>query len=342
MSDEPYRSRFAGRIIDAHCHLDARAKPIGRRVFSGAQTLGCLNLWDVRWPPSPFSVWAEEMAEFRPAMALCHTPDLSGVGSSGFEHALERGVREAHRLGAAGLKVWKNLGLWLTDVSENLLSLTDCRLAVLWETAADLGMPVVIHVGDPVAFFEPMDEHNERLVELQEHPDWWFGRGGFPTLERLHENFERVVADHPDTTFVGAHFGCFMSFDDVDGMLGAYPNYCVDTSVRLADLGGPARSQARDIIVRHSDRVLFGTDFLRTDFWDLPAPPSPDRRGNLDVFFGEHFRFFETADEVDLPYPYALGHAPTGLQLPDAVLEVLYVRNARRVFHGPAWPREAP
>jgi hypothetical protein len=172
--------------------------------------------------PEPVLPLAEEMAEFRPAMALCHTPDFSRVGFSDFELSLEHGVRDAHRLGATGLKVLKNLGLWLTDASGDLIALTDPRLELPWELAAELGMPVVIHVGDPAAFFAPMDETNERLSELEEHPDWWYGRGGFPTLERLHEHFERVVATHADTTFVGAHFGCFMSFDDVERMLSAY------------------------------------------------------------------------------------------------------------------------
>jgi len=340
VSDDLYTSRFAGRIIDAHCHLDVAAKPIADRLFSGAQTLGCLNLWDVRWPPNPFSVWAGQMAELRPAMALCHTPDFSGVGLSRYEREIEHGIREAERLGAVGLKVWKNLGLWLTDVDGRLLSLQDDRLVVVWETAAELRLPVVIHVGDPAAFFAPLDERNERLSELLEHPDWWYGRGGFPTLEQLHEDFEGLVAAHPHTTFVGAHFGCFMRFDDVDRMLGTYENYSVDTSVQLAALGGSESSQAKDIIVRHIDRVLFGTDFLRTDFWDLPAPPSYDRRGDLDAFFAEHFRFFETGDTVDLPYPYALSTPPVGLQLADDLLKALYVSNARRVFHRAAWPTD--
>ena len=50
-----------------------------------------------------------------------------------------------------------------------------------------LGVPVTIHVADPIAFFDPLDERNERLEELLANPDWWFGdRDRFPTFERAH------------------------------------------------------------------------------------------------------------------------------------------------------------
>ena len=35
-------------------------------------------------------------------------------------------------------------------------------------------MPVLIHIADPVAFFQPLDRFNERWEELHEHPDWHF------------------------------------------------------------------------------------------------------------------------------------------------------------------------
>ena len=41
-------------------------------------------------------------------------------------------------------------------------------------SAGELGLPIVIHVADPVAFFEPVDARNERLEELLAHPEWSF------------------------------------------------------------------------------------------------------------------------------------------------------------------------
>lgn len=333
-----YRSRFAGRVVDAHCHVDAAAREHFPRLAAGAQVAGFLNLWDATWPPPAYAPWRESMAAFAPQMALCHMPDLSDVGAEGFAQRLADGIRAAAAAGAAGLKVWKNLGLWLRDVEGRRLELTDARLAPLWETAAEVDLPIVIHVGDPPEFFAPLDAANRRREELEQHPDWWFGRGGFPTLDALLEQFEQVVAAHPRTTFVAAHFGCFLEPPAVARMLERYPNYNVDTSVRLLNLADtPERARAcREIILAHPERVIFGTDFLRTDFWDLPSADAyGGDRGNLDAFYEAHWRFFETAEQVPIPYPFAMeGDMLHGLELPDEALAQVYAGNARRVYRG--------
>lgn len=337
-----YRSRFEGRIVDAHCHVDAAGREHFPRLAVGARIAGFLNLWDATWPPPAYAPWSESMAAFAPQMALCHMPDLSDVGAAGFEQRLVGGIRDAAAAGAAGLKVWKNLGLWLEDVDGRRLTLTDERLAPLWETAAEVALPIVIHVGDPPEFFAPLDDANPRREELERFPEWWFGRPGFPTLEQLLQQFEQVVAAHPRTTFVAAHFGCFLDPSAVGRMLARYPNYAIDTSVRLGNLAGtPEGAQAcREVILAHPDRVIFGTDFLRTDFWDLPsADHYGGDRGDLDAFYEAHWRLLETDEQVALPYPFAMeGQRLHGLDLPDDVLEQVYCANARRIYRG-RWPQ---
>ena len=62
----------------------------------------------------------------------------------------------------------------------------DSILAHVRKLAAHCGASVVlIHVADPVAFFEPIDETNERWEELRRHPDWSFHGPGFPTHGEL-------------------------------------------------------------------------------------------------------------------------------------------------------------
>jgi hypothetical protein len=47
----------------------------------------------------------------------------------------------------------------------------DAHLVQIWEGAGELGLLVVILVADPVAFFDPVDETNERWEELGRCPD---------------------------------------------------------------------------------------------------------------------------------------------------------------------------
>jgi len=240
-------------------------------------------------------------------------------------------LRDAAVAGARGLKVWKLLGLRARDAAGRLVPVDDARLDPLWAEAGALRLPVTIHVADPMAFFEPLDASNERYEELLEHPDWhvWPTRprgrpeaDGFPPFDELVDGLEAVVARHPGTTFIGAHVGCAPEdLGRVDRMLATYPNWHVDIAARTAELGRQPYT-ARGLILRHRDRVLFGTD----------APPAP-------AAWAVYARFLETSDES---FPYDPEGGPGsqgrwqihGLGLPTDVLRAVYSDNARRLIFG--------
>src|SRR5262249_28753712 len=146
-----------------------------------------------------------------------------------------------------------------------LLPVDTSRLDPLWAKAGELGVPVLIHVGDPLAFFQPVDEFNERIDELRRAPDWSFCGPEFPSFDDLIRGLENVIARHPTTTFIGAHVGCYAeNLAYVGSMLDRFPNYYVDIAARIAELGRQPNT-ARRFILRYADRILFGTD----------APPHP-------------------------------------------------------------------
>jgi Amidohydrolase len=232
-------------------------------------------------------------------------------------------IADAFDRGARGLKVWKDLGLHLRDAAGELVSPDDTRLDPVWDAVAASGRPVTIHVGDPVAFFEPLDERNERLEELLENPDWWFGdHDRFPTFDRIMDALEALIARRSDATWIGAHVLC--AAEDlawVDRMLSTYPNALADVAARIAELGRVARG-ARAVLERHPDRFVFGTDAF---------PPDA-------ATYAVHRRFFETADE-SFPYDADPEEAPSqgrwtisGLSLSGDLLAGLYGANARRVL----------
>ncbi len=326
MSEHP---RYRGAVIDAHCHYDASTRDRVHHVNRVGGLEAAIHLWDCRWPPAPPASEAAEWRHLEPALLRCHVPDFSALD------ALEPRLRAAARCGAVGVKVWKNLGLWLRDAAGRRLATSDPRLDVLWAGAGELGLPIAIHTGDPPAFFAPLTDDNPRIAELRKHPDWWYGGGDFPSLERLHEELEVVVARHPRTRFIGLHFGSFMSWADVRRMLDTYPNYHVDTAAAIADMGAGDVGAVREIVVTHADRVIFGTDLLRTAAIEMPDLGRA--RWDLRQYFERHWRFFETAETgLQHPMPDQGAWTVTGLDLPDDVLARVYVDNARRLFKVPA------
>jgi predicted TIM-barrel fold metal-dependent hydrolase len=242
--------------------------------------------------------------------------DWNLVTEPDFGKSMARQLEDSVRRGARGLKVWKTLGLHYRDGAGKLIPIDDPRLFDLWEAAGAAAVPVLIHIADPVAFFQPLDQTNERWEELHAHPDWHFPSPEFPSFEALIEQFEHLIAEHPRTTFIGAHVGCYAeNLTWVGRMLDTYPNFHVDISARLAELGRQPYT-ARRFFIHYAGRIAFGLDSY---------PPTAQA-------YAPYFRFLETADEY---FPYS----PTepgrqgrwriyGIDLDDHV--------SRRIYHDTA------
>lgn len=240
------------------------------------------------------------------------------MGNRFGEWAAARLEAQARR-GAQGLKIWKKLGLEVQDREGHRVAVDDPRLDPIWSTAAELGLPVLIHVADPVAFFDPLDPSNERWEELHAHPDWRFPSPPFPPFRSIVDALARLVSRHPRTTFIGAHVGCYAeNLAWVSDLLDRAPNFYVDIAARIAELGRQPYT-ARRFLLRHADRILFGTDI---------APMVP--------VYHTYYRFLETEDEYfsyePWPIPGQGRWAIYGLFLPDEVLQKVYSGNAERVI----------
>jgi predicted TIM-barrel fold metal-dependent hydrolase len=335
------RARFAA--VDCHTHLGRWLRPEADWMTSDVAGR-CEGPWGIADVPAFLALlearnvavavnldgrWGAELeanldrydrAHPGRFLTFCQLPWGRAEEDDGFADSLVRELERSAAASARGLKVWKTLGLGFRDRSGRLLLPDDERLAPIFAAAGELGLPVLIHTADPVAFFQPVNRHNERLEELLHHPEWSFAGPEFPSHRRLMDAFEALVAAHPGTTFIGAHVaGWVENLGWVSRMLDDHPNLHIDLAARIGDLGRQPRA-ARALILEHPDRVLFGTDELPASATDYPR----------------HFRFLETADEC---FPYSAERPPpsgrwtiSALDLPDPALLAVYADNARRLL----------
>jgi predicted TIM-barrel fold metal-dependent hydrolase len=196
-----------------------------------------------------------------------------------------------------------------------MLPVDDKRLFPIWRRAGELDLPVLIHTTDPLAFFLPVDRHNEHYQSLQEFVDWSFHDADF-SKEQLLEQRERMIAAHRNTRFLCPHVANYPEdLDSVSRFLDRNPNVWIDISARIDELGRQPYS-SREFLIKYQDRVLFGIDM----------PPRPD-------IYRCYFRFLETRDEY-FEYPDYIGRWGNsrwriyGLGLPDGVLKKIYHENA--------------
>lgn len=243
----------------------------------------------------------------------CHRP--------GFGRRMARELAEAKDHGVVGLKIFKQLGLYYKNPDGSLVEIDDPRWDPIWQACGELGLPVIIHSADPVAFFQPIDATNERWEELSRHPDWSFYGDAFPSHDELLAARNRVIARHPKTRFIGAHMANYPeNLAAVAQWLDEYPNLVVEVSSRIAELGRQPYT-AREFFIKYADRIMFGSDGPRATARLTPQ-----------------WRFFQTRDEY---FPYAENPFPPqglwrihGLGLPDDVLKKLYYQNAARWIPG--------
>ena len=237
--------------------------------------------------------------------------DFEGIGTEGWGERAAAQLAEDVKNGAVGLKIYKSLGLTTTDSQGNRVTVDDPRIAPVWEMAAELGIPVLIHSADPKPFWQPMDANNERWLELKTHPRRQRGADNPAPWETIIAEQHRMFKRHPNTTFINAHFGWYANdLAQLGELMDEMPNMYVEFGAVIAELGRQPQT-ARDFFILYQDRILFGKDAYHPEEYYT------------------YFRVLETNDEY-FPY-YKKYHAfwsMYGLNLPDEVLRKIYYKNA--------------
>ncbi|MFP5245649.1 MAG: amidohydrolase family protein [Thermoanaerobaculia bacterium] len=237
--------------------------------------------------------------------------DLRKIDEPDFGVNAAKQLEQDVKNGAVGLKIFKNLGMFLTDKSGKRVPTDDPRLDPIWAKAGELGIPVLIHTGEPVAFWSPVDKHNERWLELQQFPDRRRDDPKFASFEQTMAEQHNLFRKHRKTKFIAAHLGWLGNdLTRLGKLLDELPNVYTEIGAVLHELGRQPRA-ARAFLIKYQDRVLMGKDIWNADE------------------YATYFRVLETEDEY-FDY-YRKRHAfwkMYGLGLPDEVLRKIYYKNA--------------
>lgn len=228
-----------------------------------------------------------------------------------------RMLEEAVSQGVKGLKVYKCLGLTDKDNDGNRIAIDDERLDPIWAKCGELGIPILIHSGEPSSFWKPKDKNNERWLELKQYPSRYRDPELLPSFEEIMAEQHRVFRKHPNTTFINAHLGWFGNdLGRLGELFDELPNVYTELGAVIAELGRQPRF-ARTWVIQYQDRVMMGKDTYKKEEYYT------------------YFRILETADEYFDYYRKRHAHWKMyGLDLPDSVLKKVYYQNAMNVIPG--------
>lgn len=329
--------------IDVHTHISPDGLERALAVMNQWGVDGMVNL-SGSYPGGPRHMLEDQLAVARASggriAVFANVNFVRAVRTRpDYGTAMAEELSVAKDMGAIGLKIPKGLGLgYPAPGGRTVLPVDDPGLDPLFEEAGTLGMPVSIHTGDPKAFWQPPDDKNERIDELRAHPEWSFYGEPVPSWAELNAQFERRVARHPKTTFIGVHFGNDPEDPDrVGQLLDKYPNLFIDTAARVPEIGRQDPAKMRKFFEKYQDRILFGTDLGVGPTQDdmmygsngaLPPTLDDERR-----YFQSTWRYFETNDrQFESPTPIQGRWKIDGLGLSEAILRKLYFENTARIL----------
>jgi uncharacterized protein len=242
--------------------------------------------------------------------------DLSGHDKPGFGPAAVKELERCRKVGARGVGEIHDKGEGLRSGKSAAPGMhpDDARMDAIWEKCGELGMPISLHVADPMWMYEKMDNTNDGLMNAYK---WRLdNKPNIVNLAGMVEIFDRTLAKHRKTTFIACHF---MNLDYDLARLGEMfdrnPNLYADISARYAETAPIPRFAAK-FYEKYKDRLVYGTDM---------GFEKPMYRVTFRILESQDEHFYE---QQQFGYHWALN----GFGLSDDVLKQVYQANAAKLL----------
>ena len=325
------------RKIDAHVHIHGVADHFMAQAIEDNFRLLTINVDYPDFPPVPeqASTAVSLRKRFPGRVAFAGTFTVENFTSPGWARGAQQQIDAARRAGAVGVKLWKNIGMDLRDAAGRYVMPDDSRIEPIIAALERDHVVLLGHQAEPLNCWLPlpnMTVASERQY-FSEHPQYYmYKHPEMPSHESILAARDRMLKAHPALRFDAVHLASLeWDVDRIAKFLDTFPNASVDLAARLVHLERQAshnREKVRQFFIRYQDRILYGSDVAY-------GPVDTDQQTLEAVHSGwlEDWRFLVTADPMRSP-----DFDPTfqGLQLPKAVVDKIYWRNAEALFPG-AW-----
>jgi predicted TIM-barrel fold metal-dependent hydrolase len=242
--------------------------------------------------------------------------DFAGYDKPGFGPASAKELERCKQAGARGVGEIHDKGKGLISGKSKAPGMhpDDPRMDAVWQKCGELGMPISLHVADPIWMYQKMDRHNDGLMNAYE---WRLdNQPNIVGLSGMVDILERTAAKHRNTTFVACHFAN-LDYDlaRLGEVLERNPNLYADISARYAETA-PIPRFAAAFYEKHAGRLVYGTDM-----------------GFDKAMYRVTFRILESLDEHfyetdQFSYHWSLN----GFGLSDAILKQVYHDNAAKLL----------
>jgi uncharacterized protein len=207
--------------------------------------------------------------------------DYSGYNEPGFAEKAIRELERCYKVGARGVGELgdKGKGLFYSKPTPAYgMHFNDPRLDPVIEKCSKLGMPISVHVAEPIWMYKPMDKQNDGLMNAYK---WQLDdQEGILGHAEMVQTLADAVNKHPETTFIACHYtNSSYDLEILGNMFDQYSNLYADISARFAETAVIPRTVNR-FFTKYADRLVYGSDM-----------------GMGREMYLTTFRIFETEDE---------------------------------------------
>jgi len=323
--------------IDAHVHLHGRAERFMAQAMADRFRVLTINVDSPDFPPIPEQQQtAVALRQRYPGwVAFAATFSAEGFGSPGWSAAAVRQIDGAVAQGAAGVKIWKNIGMVLRNADGSYVMPDDPRLEPVITHLEQHQIVLLGHQAEPLNCWLAPDKMTVRSDRdyFREHPQYYMYRHPeMPTQDAILAARDRMLRAHPRLRFDGVHLASLeWDVDRVAAFLDRFPNAVVDLAARLVHLEYQAAGdpdKVRRFLIRYQDRILYGSD---TGYG--PKESAPAEIAALHADWLKDWSFLVTSERMHSP---DFDAAFPGLRLPRTVVDRIYRGNAEALFTN-AW-----
>lgn len=291
---------------------------------------------------------AQQLLKRKPRYyAWVSTFDLTGRDDPGWADNVIKQLNEDFQNGAVGVKVWKDIGMKITNKDGEYIQINDPIFEPILSFIAEQDKTLIAHLGEPIDAWMPSNIESKPQFYWSNHPEYHFwDKPDKPSYSDIMAARDHVLEKHPTLRFVGAHMGS-MSYDvnEVIKRLDRYPNFAVEIGGRTRYLMWQARGKVRSFFIEYQDRILYGTDKSATIYNEEGNRISEEQINSMKQSYLQRHDFFMRYYASDEIFPWAnniRGGKPApateysvqGLALPEEVLEKVYYKNAVNWFPG--------
>ena len=259
---------------------------------------------------------------------------MANWGSLNWESDVLSILKKSFSNGAIGVKVWKNIGMEVTDLDENYIGLDHHSFDSIFNYLEENDLVVLGHNGEPKNCWLPIEKMTveQDRAYFKEHPEYhMYLHPEMPAYKDHLEARNRRLEKHPKLRFVGLHLASHeWNVDKIGDFLDKFPLAAVDLAERICHLQHQCKTDWQKVynfFLKYQDRIIYGTDVI-----DDGSLSDKELIETMEAKYQMHWRFFTTKDTMSAPKVTGVFN---GLKLPDEVIKKVDFENAMKWYKLP-------